>query len=114
MPVSPEAARASGEEIGRIADRVVTIVRSVMRQEDVHGDTNLLELGASSLTAVRIRTRIRTDLGRQVELLDLLENPTPRGIAAVIAVAPARNATEPWQQLDWTADPEEVENTPPS
>jgi acyl carrier protein len=85
-------------DVERIAERVVAIWKSVLPDVDVEPDTNLLDLPATSLTAVRIRSRIRAELGKEIELIDILENPTPRELASVIAAAPAWSPPPPWQQ----------------
>jgi acyl carrier protein len=89
-----------------LAERLVAIWRGVLKTTDVHADTNLLDLAVTSLTAVRIRSRIRAELGKEIELIDILDHPSPRELAMVIAAAPAWAGPQPWQQLDWSADPE--------
>jgi hypothetical protein len=54
----------------------------------VDGNTDFIELGGGSLTAVRIRARIRTEFGRDVSLASLFELRTPRNVAASLASAP--------------------------
>jgi acyl carrier protein len=92
----------SDSDVEHIAERVVEIWRSVLQTPDVDLDTNLLNLAASSLAAVRIRSRIRAELGKEIELLDILEQPTPRELAGAIAAAPVCGEQEPWHQLDWS------------
>lgn len=85
-------------------EQVIAIWRTFFPHADIGPDSHLLDLGATSLTAVRIRSRIRAELGREVELVDLLEHPTPRELAKVIAAAEPWQGLEPWHQVDWSAD----------
>jgi acyl carrier protein len=97
----------STEDIDTIRKRIVEIWASVLRQPEVQEDSHLLDLGATSLTAVRIRSRIRAELGKEVPLVDLLEHPTPRQLAPVVAAAEPWLGPQSWQQLDWSAGPSE-------
>jgi acyl carrier protein len=84
-------------------ERIVDIWRSVLDRPDVTADSHLLDLGANSLTAVKIRSRIRSDLGREIDLVELLDHPTPRELAPVVSAAPEWAGFQPWDELDWSA-----------
>lgn len=99
-------------EVETIRRRIVEIWSSVLGGVEVHEDSHLMDLGATSLTAVRIRSRIHAELGRELDIVDLLEHPTPRELAPIVAAAePWRGARE-WQQLDWSAEEEPDEREP--
>lgn len=83
--------------------QVIGIWRHFFPNAEIGPDSHLLDLGATSLTAVRIRSRIRAELGREIELVDLLEHPTPRELAVVVAAAEPWQGVEPWHQVDWSA-----------
>jgi aryl carrier-like protein len=98
IPAQPE-----GDDLAQLVDRLVTIWRGVIGLIEIHPDSHLLDLGVSSLTAVRIRSRIRAELGRDVDLIEFLEHPTPRELAPIVASASAWGGPEPWHQLDWSS-----------
>jgi acyl carrier protein len=102
MSAAPEPATAPDAGLDDITRRVVAIWRSVLARDDIEPDSHLLDLGATSLTAVRIRSRIRAELGREVDLIDFLEHPTPRELAPIVAAASPWAGPEPWHQIDWS------------
>jgi acyl carrier protein len=94
---------ASTPDLDEIRQRIIAIWTSALRGVEVHDDSNLLDLGANSLTAVRIRSRIRAEFGKELDLAELLEYPTPRELAPVVAAAPQWSGQQAWTQLDWSA-----------
>ena len=99
----PDAARPTELDTdAEIIERIVDIWRSVLDRTDVTADSHLLDLGANSLTAVKIRSRIRSDLGREIDLVELLDHPTPRELAPVVSASRERESLEPWEDLDWS------------
>jgi aryl carrier-like protein len=96
-------------DVDAIRRRIIEIWTSVLRGPEVHDDSDLVDLGATSLTAVRIRSRIRAELGRDIDLVDLLDHPTPRELAPVVAAAEPWTGVQAWQQLDWSTDPPDGE-----
>jgi hypothetical protein len=64
--------------------RLVEIWAQLLEPTRVDEDTDFLEAGGTSLMAARIRGRIRTTFGRDVDLLDILDNATPRRLARVL------------------------------
>jgi len=98
----PDELELPGEsELGALTARVVAIWASVLALPGIGPDSNLLDLGAASLAAVRIQSRIRTELGKDVDLIDMLDNPTPRELAAVVAAAEPWTGPEAWHNLKW-------------
>lgn len=89
-PMSPDAGESAD-----LVGQVIEIWRSVLGQVEIEPDSNLLDLGATSLTAVRIRARIRAELGRDVDLIDFLEYPTPRQLASVVVTSEKWDAPKP-------------------
>ncbi|ONI91591.1 hypothetical protein ALI22I_08225 [Saccharothrix sp. ALI-22-I] len=67
---------------------IVEIFRELLKREDIDHNSSLADLGATSLTAVRIRSRIRSRLGKSIELMDIMDNLRPRELAVVTAGAP--------------------------
>lgn len=93
-------------EVAALADRIIDIWRRVVGVDDIDQDTHLLDVGANSLSVVRIRSRIRSELGKEIELVDLLDNATPRSQAELLMTAADWGGPDSWEQLDWSAEPE--------
>ncbi|GAA1029453.1 hypothetical protein GCM10009557_18000 [Virgisporangium ochraceum] len=74
--------------------RLIEIWSEVLVSGVVDGQTDFAELGGSSLTAVRIQSRIRKEFGRNIELVEVLEFRTPARLAARIPAAPAWSRTD--------------------
>lgn len=100
-------------EVGSsLVDWVVELWRSLVDDDRIDADTQIFDLAASSLTAVRMRSRIQAELGKQIELIDILDHPTPRELAAAIETAPAWAGLRPWEQLDWSGSDAEATAPP--
>ncbi|MEH0971290.1 acyl carrier protein [Micromonospora sp. CPCC 205546] len=81
---------------GDLTARLVTIWQTALKNDTLDADSDFVEFGGTSLTAVRIRALIRAELGKDVDLLDILDYPTPSGLAPAVAEAP-----------DWTGEDEQ-------
>jgi acyl carrier protein len=101
MTDSTDTTHAAPDEL---TEKVAAIWRTVLNEENLTADSHLLDLGATSLNVVRIRAKIRADLGKEVDLLDFLDHPTPRELAMVVATAPAWQGPQTWHQLDWSTE----------
>lgn len=64
--------------------RLVEIWAALLEPMQVDENTDFLDAGGTSLMAARIRGRILTTLGRDVDLLDILDNATPLGLSRVL------------------------------
>lgn len=71
-----------------VVDRLVKIWQVVLRDETLHADSDVNDAGGTSLTGVRIIAHIRAEFGRDVDLAEFFENPTPRAVADLVASAP--------------------------
>jgi acyl carrier protein len=87
------------DDIAALTERIVIIWRSVFEQADITADSHLMDLGANSLVAVKIRTWIRLEFGRELDLIELLDHPTPRELAPVVAAAEKWDGSEPWDDF---------------
>jgi polyketide synthase 7 len=75
-------------------ERVETILRAVREQiaavlahlspEEIDPDTNLLELGFESMTALELRSRLNAIAALHIPVAALLDSPTPASLAAYI------------------------------
>jgi acyl carrier protein len=54
--------------------------RDVLGVQHVGMDDNFFDLGASSVNAVQVYTRLRESLGAQLSILDLFQHPTVRSL----------------------------------
>lgn len=71
-------------DVEGVIPQLVAIWREVLDSQAVDEDSDLLAHGGTSLDALRIRFRIQADLGKEVDLLSILDHPTPRGVAEVV------------------------------
>jgi acyl carrier protein len=71
-----------------LVQQIVAIWQRVAPNCVVEPDTDLFDLPVTSLEAVRIRSWIRAELGREIELYDFVDHPTLQELAAVVAAAP--------------------------
>jgi hypothetical protein len=74
--------------VEHVTARLIEIWSDLLLSSAVGRDTDFQDHGGTSLTAVRIRSRIRAEFGRDVDLVDLLDEATPARVAALISVAP--------------------------
>ncbi|WP_214414750.1 acyl carrier protein [Sphaerisporangium fuscum] len=93
---------ASDKTLDDVAEQLVAIWKSVLKTSDIDPDSNLHDLGATSLAAVRIRSRVRAQLGKEIDIVALLEHPTPRELAVLVVDAPAWSGPQAWHQIEWT------------
>ena len=108
MPSSAHADDPDQVDLDALTRRVIEIWSSVLGVDGIEPDSHLLDLGGTSLSAVRIRSRVRVELGRDVDLMDFLEHPTPAEFAAIVQASDPWQGNPDWQRLDWT-DAEDAE-----
>lgn len=82
-------AGAADADVALVADLLGTI----LGVPEVGPDDSLFDLGGTSLVAVRVTDRLAELRGVQVPVVEVFDNPTPRGIAALLAAAPPLAAT---------------------
>ncbi len=71
-----------------VQEDLVDIWRVVLRDENLDAASSFLAAGGTSLTALRLRAGIRQVLGRDLEVIDVYENPTPAALAPLVSQAP--------------------------
>ncbi|MCS3781445.1 non-ribosomal peptide synthetase [Tsukamurella ocularis] len=81
---SPAGTATGGDDVALVAEWL----GGILGMPDVGPDDSLFDLGGTSLVAVRVTDRIAELRGVQVPVVEVFDNPTPRGIAALIATAP--------------------------
>lgn len=64
--------------------RIASIVQDLLQARRVGADDDLLALGFHSLLLASLQARLRDDLGAEVELADLVRNPTIAGLARIL------------------------------
>jgi len=67
---------------------LLEVWQEVLRDNTLDETSDFLSVGGTSLTAVRIRGYIREELGKDVPIEEILNNPTPHAIAAAVTAAP--------------------------
>jgi acyl carrier protein len=73
---------------------VVSAFSEVLNREDISIRDNFFELGGHSLLAARVMAKLRSEANVDLPLRNLLERPTPEGLAVAIdALAWAAAAT---------------------
>ena len=77
MSAKPEVLDAAFEQ------HINTIWRETLRLDRVERDDNFFELGGDSLLATIIVSRMREELGVEVSLVTLFDNPTVAELAYV-------------------------------
>jgi len=86
LPLSEEA---EGElPQGATEEHLARLFQQVLGVEQVWRDSDFFALGGHSLSATRVVTRIRQELGVQLPLSTLFTQPTVAGLARAIAGAP--------------------------
>jgi hypothetical protein len=72
-----------------IVQELVRIWRTVLGDDALNAESDLLDSGGTSFTALRILAYIREDLGRDVDVATILDQPTPAALAPALKYAPA-------------------------
>lgn len=62
------------------AEVLTEVWRSVLRDPAVDAGDSFLDLGGSSLTAVRLKVQIAKVCGLDVDIVMLVENPSPEAL----------------------------------
>jgi acyl carrier protein len=65
-----------------LEERIAAIWRELLARDEVGVDEHFFDLGGHSLLLVRLRARLAHDLGRELAVVELLEHPTVRALAA--------------------------------
>ncbi|MEW1569970.1 phosphopantetheine-binding protein, partial [Streptomyces sp. NPDC093509] len=85
----PGTAGAAGEATAiDLEQRVRALYAEVLGLETVEPDDNFFAIGGHSLLVTRLISRIRTDLGLELRIRELFQNPTPAQTAAQLVGAP--------------------------
>ncbi|MEW5813222.1 MAG: phosphopantetheine-binding protein [Actinomycetota bacterium] len=71
------------------AATIVAIYRRVLEKASVTEDSDFFELGGDSLLATRVLSAIARDFGTELTYDDIVDNPTPRDLCAVVMGAVA-------------------------
>ena len=67
-------------------DHIVQIFRRVLNIPEVNASSDFFELGGDSLLATRVLSAIARDFGTELSYDDFVENPSPEGLFAKVAV----------------------------
>jgi acyl transferase domain-containing protein len=83
-PTAGAASSPQAESAGDLDDQVARLVRDLLGEADMPLDGDIFEYGGDSLLIVRLLSDIRTHLSVEVPLADVLGEPTPRALAALV------------------------------
>ena len=102
---------STNEPDAALIDTVSLLWTEVLGHESIAPDANFFDLGGDSLLATQLVSRVRARLGIELPISALFETPTVRGLARVVAQAPAMSAdpsaTNPTAPVDETPAPRE-------
>ncbi|MER7172988.1 acyl carrier protein [Streptomyces mesophilus] len=84
-----EAQQPTGDAL---VAHLTAIWSSVLETGDIDATTDFVDMGGTSLTAMAIRGRIRSELAWDADILDIIDHPTPQALAAVLP------ESEPWSE----------------
>lgn len=79
--------------VDRLTASLVLVWQEVLGQ-DCHADSDLFDLGADSLTLLRVAARVREVTGRHATLGLVMDAPTPRELTAALAGGPTRDEAD--------------------
>lgn len=68
----------------KLIEEMVEIFKAVLPPEDVDAESDLFELGGHSVTAGKVVSRAREQLGISVSMRDVFTARTPRGIIEAV------------------------------
>ncbi|GAA1324759.1 phosphopantetheine-binding protein [Pseudonocardia xinjiangensis] len=98
MSASEERAGTAWDESSGVRARTAAVVAAVWCElfgvVRVDPDDDFFALGGHSMLAVRMASRLRTELGLRVPVRTILENPTVDALSRLLAEA-VESATDP-------------------
>lgn len=85
VPLDPGESAPATSLPSEIERRIVHLWQTLLHQQDIGIHDNFFDLGGHSLLLVQLQSRLRRDLGVDLSIKDLFQNPTVAGMAAHIA-----------------------------
>ncbi|POM24997.1 Tyrocidine synthase 3 [Actinomadura rubteroloni] len=83
---APDASGSGGRAPATLAEELLCgAFAEVLGVERVAADDSFFDLGGDSLSAMRVIARVRTALGVEIGVPDLFAEPTPEGVARLLA-----------------------------
>jgi aryl carrier-like protein len=67
------------------ASEIAELIGEMLELSDVAPDDNFFEVGGNSLLALRLIAQLEGRSGAHISLLDVVRNPTPDHLAALLA-----------------------------
>ena len=77
--------------------RLKELFSEVLNQEEISAECDLFRRGGSSLTAMTLTALVRKRLGLKMEIIDVFQAPTPKGLAALWDMIKARENSREFQ-----------------
>jgi len=69
-------------------EAIAAVYGAVLHLDDVRPGDSFFDIGGSSFTALTLVAKLRAASGRMLRLRDVIREPTPDGLAEVIAALP--------------------------
>ncbi|WP_204007781.1 acyl carrier protein [Virgisporangium aurantiacum] len=92
LPTGDQETGAAPRVMRPGVEALVRVWRTVLRDDSLDEVTDFFDAGGTSLTAVRLRSHIRVELRRDLDLLTIIDNPTPLGLSPHLHDAPVWEA----------------------
>lgn len=77
-----------------LLERLCQLWTELLELERVEPDDSFFLIGGDSLAVVEMLSRVEEDTGIDVDVVDFLENQTPRSLACLLGVLPARQSAD--------------------
>ena len=81
------------QDLETVTAALTAIWRELFKDDTLGADADFFALGGSSLTAVRLRSRVRLRLGRDLDIAEIFERPTPAELAVPVLDSPLHEGT---------------------
>lgn len=107
LPMPKDAASESVNNLSRTAEVVLDVFRTVLRREDIHGNSDYFLAGGNSLNAMECITQIEEKLRRKVRIADLYACRSAVRLAAYLDGDPVSTAVPCVEKVSAECRPED-------
>jgi nonribosomal peptide synthetase CepC len=75
------------------AGKIAALIQEVLAIKQMAVDDNFFEVGGSSILALALIGKIKEEYGASLPLIDVIRNPTPSGLAQLVAESAVADTT---------------------